>query len=100
MSYKAERMPCLQLVAEVATDPAPEQEFLGSSKPKEPSHTLTMANLVAKAKAAKQAQLNRAKEARQRRLDVHKRRAQALRAKEAQLHHAIEAQQHEQMVMG
>jgi hypothetical protein len=100
MGYKEERVPCLRLVAEVAADPAPEQEFLGSSRPKEPSHVPTMASLLAKAKAAKQAHLHRAKEARQRRLDAHKRRAQGLRAKETQLHATIEAQQYEPMVMG
>jgi hypothetical protein len=46
---------------------------------------------ITKAKAANQAQTQRAAEARQRRLDAHKRCAQGLRAKEAQQLHAIEA---------
>jgi hypothetical protein len=43
-----------------------------------------MASLLAKAKAVKQAKVQRAAEIRQQRLDAHKRRAQGLRAKEAQ----------------
>ena len=56
------------------------------------SHAPTMASLLAKAKAAKQARMQRAAEARQRHLDAHKRCAQGLRAKEAQ--------QYEPMQMG
>ena len=100
MSSKEERLPCLRLVAEVAVDPTPEQEFYGSFIPMEQSHALNMASLLAKAKVAKQAKIQRSAEARQRRLDVHKRRAQGLRAKEAQQYVAIEAQQYEPMVIG
>jgi hypothetical protein len=100
MSSKEERLACLRLVAEVAADPTPEQEFFGSSIPMERSHAPNMASLLAKAKAAKQAKVQRAAEIRQRRLDAHKRRAQGLRANEAQQYHAIEAQQYEPMQIG
>ena len=79
-------------MAELVADPALEQEYLGSSIPLELSHAPTMASLLAKAKAAKQARMQRAAEARQRHLDAHKRCAQGLRAKEAQ--------QYEPMQMG
>ena len=94
MSCKEGHLPCLRLVAEVAANPTPEQEFYGSSIPMERAHAPTMASLLAKAKAAKQANIQRAVEARQRRLDTHKKRAQGLRAKEAQKF-AIESQQSE-----
>jgi hypothetical protein len=90
MNSKAERLPCLWLVAEAA-DLAPEQEFLGSSMPIERPQAPNMASLLAKAKAVKQAQTQRAAKAQQRCLDAHKRRAQGLRAKETQQLHAIEA---------
>ena len=98
MSCKEERLPRLQLVAEVAADPTPEREFYGSSILMEPAHVPSMASLLAKAKATKQAKLERAAEARQR-LNAHKRRAQDRRAKEAQIY-AIEAQQYEPMELG
>jgi hypothetical protein len=88
MSSKEERLPCLRLVAEV--------EFYGSSIPMERSHAPNMASLLAKAKAAKQAKIQRSAEARQRHLDAHKRRAPGLRAKEARECAAIEAQQYRQ----
>ena len=65
MSCKEERLPCLRLVAEVAADPTLEREFYGSSIPMERAHTPTMASLLTKAKAAKQAKIQRAAEARQ-----------------------------------
>ena len=75
----------------MAADPTPEREFYGSSILMEPAHVPSMASLLAKAKATKQAKLKRAAEARQR-LNAHKRRAQDRRAKEAQIY-AIEARQ-------
>jgi hypothetical protein len=96
MNWREERLPCRRLVAEVAADPTPEQEFYGSSIPMEQSHAPTMASLLAKAKAAKQAKIERSAEARQRHLDAHKRRAQGLRAKEAQEYAVIEAEQYRQ----
>ena len=100
MSSEEERLPCLRLVAEVAADPTPEQKLYGSSIRMEQTHGPNMASLLAKAKAAKQAKIQKVAEARQRHLDAHKRRTQGLRAKEAQEYAAIEAPQYEPMELG
>ena len=63
----------------------------------EPSEAPTMASLLAKAKAAKQAHMQRAAQARQFRLQAHKRRAQGLRANEAPESSIEDALQYEPM---
>lgn len=60
LSSKEEHLPCLRLVVEVATDPTPEQEFYGSSIFMEQSHAHNMTSLLTKAKATKQAKIQKA----------------------------------------
>ena len=59
MSSKEEHLPCLRLVAKVATNPTPEQEFYGSSISMEQSYAHNIASLLAKAKATKQAKIQK-----------------------------------------